>query len=362
MKKLKELKAIVAAGGTGGHIMPALSIAQILQKSGVKVLFIGNKNSMEEKIITGTDIEFIGINVQKFYRNFTFAHFKFPWKILKSIFDSYRIIHKYKPDFFLGTGGFVSGPVGYAAHLKRIPIFIQEQNSFPGFTSKILGKYAQRIFCGSKKAGDFFQIEKVIISGNPVNQSVASESAEIDYDSYGLDKTSPKVMLLGGSQGSMVMNNIFFQIIDDLLQKNIQIIWQTGKRHLASIKEKIKDRKGIFAFDFTESIGKIYNSIDLVIARAGATSLAEFEIKEIPAILIPLPSAAENHQFYNAQELVNKNVAILIEQKDLTSETLFNKIILCMNNLAYYKSNYKENIHLGANILISKTILEYFHK
>ena len=362
MKTQKNLKAIVAAGGSGGHIMPALSIAKSLQKSGVEILYVGNKNSMEENIISTTDISFKEIDVQKFYRKFTFAHIKFPWKILKSMSDSMAIIKKFKPDFFVGTGGFVSGPVGYAAHLKKIPIFIQEQNSFPGVTSKILGKYAANIFCGNEKAKDFFQTHKVIISGNPVNMSVISETEEIDYNSYGLDKKSKKILLLGGSQGSLALNNFLLPIIDELLDNNIQIIWQTGQRHLSEINKKVNGKKGVFTFDFTKSIGKIYNSIDLVIARAGAISLAEFEIKKIPSILIPLPTAAENHQFFNAQSLVIKNVALMAEQKDLTSDLLLNKILLCMNNLDYYIGNFKESNHLGASKLISETILRSIKK
>ncbi|MCD6176886.1 MAG: glycosyltransferase [Candidatus Cloacimonetes bacterium] len=153
---MENKKIIIAAGGTGGHIIPAISIAEELKEKGVQILFVGNRNSMEQKLTMKHNIDFAEINVQKFYRKLTFAHFKFPLKLIKSIIDSKKFIRNFKPDAFLGTGGFVSGPVGYAAHLLKVPIFLQEQNSYPGATTKILSKYAVKIFLGNQGAKNIY--------------------------------------------------------------------------------------------------------------------------------------------------------------------------------------------------------------
>ena len=205
MKSLNK-KVIIAAGGTGGHIIPAISIAEELIKNNVDVLFVGNKNSMEEELTAKRKITFKIINVQKFYRKITLAHLKFPYKLLKSIHDSKKIIRDFQPDAFIGTGGFVSGPVGYAAHLKKVPIFLQEQNSYPGATTRILSKYAEKIFLGAKGAEKYLPKKKLIFSGNPVNSRIIGETSELNFEELGLTKDTIKLFLTGGSQGSVVLN------------------------------------------------------------------------------------------------------------------------------------------------------------
>ncbi len=359
---MKNKKIIIAAGGTGGHIIPAISIAKELMKEGVQILFVGNRNSMEQKLAMENNIDFAEINVQKFYRKLTFAHFKFPFKLIKSILDSKKIIRNFKPDAFLGTGGFVSGPVGYAAHLQKIPIFLQEQNSYPGATTKILSKYAVKIFLGNFKAKKYLPSNKLVFSGNPINQTVISETTEIDYAKYGLKKDVTKIFLTGGSQGSVVLNKAFLPIIDDILKKDFEIIWQIGKHSFDEFYPKVKDIKGVYAFDFTNEMGKIYNSVDIAIARAGALSLAEMETKKIPVILIPLPSAAENHQYFNALELKEKNVAEIIEQKDLDSEILKNTLFKMLDKINEIKDNFTSTVHTNAAENIAEHLLRNLGK
>lgn len=356
---MKNKKVIIAAGGTGGHIIPAISIAKELMKEGVQILFVGNRNSMEQKLAMKHNIDFAEINVQKFYRKLTFAHFKFPFKLIKSIVDSRKIIRNFKPDAFLGTGGFVSGPVGYAAHLQKIPIFLQEQNSYPGATTKILSKYAVKIFLGNSKAKKYLPSNKLVFSGNPINQTVINETAEIDYTKHGLQKDTTKIFLTGGSQGSVVLNKAFLPIVTELLDNNFEIIWQIGKYSFDELYPKIKDTKGVYAFDFTNEMGKIYNSVDLAIARAGALSLAEMETKRIPSILIPLPSAAENHQYFNALELKEKNVAEIIEQKDLNSEILRDTIFKMLDKIDEIKKKFTSTVHANAAENIVSMIMNY---
>ncbi len=356
---MKNRKVIIAAGGTGGHIVPAISIAKELMKEGVQILFVGNRNSMEQQLAKRHDLDFAEINVQKFYRKITIAHIKFPFKLIKSIIDSKKIIRKFKPDAFLGTGGFVSGPVGYAAHLQKVPIFLQEQNSYPGATTKILSKYASKILVGNHDAIKHLPKEKAAYSGNPINQNAVTEKDAINFEKFGLRADTKKIFLFGGSQGSVVLNNAFFPIIDDLLQKGFEVIWQIGRYSFNEFYPKVKDIKGIYAFDFTNEIGKIYNSVDLAIARAGALSLAELETKKIPSILIPLPSAAENHQFYNALELKEKNVAVIIEQKDLDPVILKDTTLKMLKNIDKIKENFSSTIHANSAKNIAGTIMNY---
>jgi len=359
---MNNKKVIIAAGGTGGHIIPALSIATELIKAGVQVLYVGNENSMEQKLTSNFGIDFAEINVQKFYRKLTLAHIKFPFKLIKSILDSKRIIHRFNPDAFLGTGGFVSGPVGYAAHLLKIPIFLQEQNSFPGATTKILSNYSNRIFLGNKNAKEYLSNSTTIYTGNPINQNAVLEKKTIDYIKLGLKPDSKKVFLFGGSQGSVVLNKAFLPIVDDLLALGFEVIWQIGKYSFEEFYPKVKGRKGVYAFDFTNEIGKIYNSVDLAIARAGALSLAELETKKIPSILIPLPSAAENHQYYNALELKEKQVAELIEQKSLNSNILKEMIIKMLKDIDEIKQHFISSIHADAPKKIAEEIINFMNK
>jgi len=177
-----------------------------------------------------------------------------------------------------------------------------------------------------------------------------------------LKRDTKKIFLFGGSQGSVVLNNAFLPIIDDLLKKDFEIIWQIGRYSFSEFYPKVKDKSGVYAFDFTNEIGKMYNSVDLAIARAGALSLAELETKSIPSILIPLPSAAENHQYYNALELQEKNVAKIIEQKDLNSEILKDTIFKMLDNIQKIKENFTSAVHANAAENIAGTIMNYFAK
>lgn len=207
-------KILIAAGGTGGHIKPALSIAKFLQTKGYEILYIGNKSSMEENLVQEAGLNFRSINVQKLYRYFTLKHLMFPFKLAKSIYDSCRIIKEFKPDVFLGTGGFVMGPVAIASIIKKIPIFLQEQNSFPGITTRIIGKFSLKIFLGNENAKKYLRSNNTKFTGNPVNEEILKSVEEIDFEQYGLKEDSFKVFLFGGSQGSLALNKIFISIID----------------------------------------------------------------------------------------------------------------------------------------------------
>lgn len=344
-----QKKIVIAAGGTGGHITPAIALAKEFIKQNCQVLYIGNQHSMEEKMVKAENIDFKAINVQKLYRNLTPKHLLFPFKFIGSVIRSLRILKDFQPDAFIGVGGFVSGPVAIAASWKKIPIFLQEQNSVPGLTNRLIGKRARKIFLGIDQ--NKFPAEKVILSGNPIN--LQDHQQKIDYKNWRLNPENKTIFVLGGSQGSYFINKLVEPIFDKLLQQNINIIWQLGNFSYVEFSEKLKNTQHVHAFAYTNEIEKIYNSSDLVIARAGALSLAEIETKRVPAILIPLPTAAENHQYHNALTLQNQ--ATILPQKQVNPQSL-------LENINKMLQNPPQNIptctrHLNAAKLIVENIL-----
>lgn len=351
------MKFIISAGGTGGHIMPAISIAQELKKRGHTILFIGNKNSMEEQICYKNNIVFKKINVQKLYRKITIKHVLFPFKLYSSIMKVKRIFRSYKPDAFIGTGGFVSGPSGYVAKSKKIPYFLQEQNSYPGLTTRMLEKEANRIFIGQANATKHLSNTRVTHSGNPINKSLIESSRKADFSEYQFSPVKKNIFVIGGSQGSLFLNNAIDLVVDKLLEK-YNIIWQLGSKTYEYFYSKHKDKPGLLMFSFSYEIDALYNSADIAISRAGAITIAELESKKIPAILIPLATAAENHQYMNAIEQSNKKIAITIEQKHLSEDRLLDSIDELFENLVDIKSHFLKCVHESSVNTICDSILK----
>ncbi len=358
------MKIIVAAGGTGGHILPALAITEELQKLGCEILYIGNKNSMEERLTKSLNISFAQIDVQKLYRSFTFAHIKFPYKLLSSVIGSIHLFRKFKPDAFVGTGGFVSGPVGLVAIFTGTPIFWQEQNSLPGITTRFISRFAKRIFIAYNGALNYLPKEKCLLVGNPIHPSILIEKDKLDARKYSLAEGNKTLLILGGSQGSTAINNIIMQIINQLSLNKINLLWQCGKRDYDSLHSKISNLPGIYLFPFSHEMGKIYNSADMAIARAGALTLAELEMKKVPAILIPLPTSAGNHQVFNALEQEEKGIAKVIEQKNLNPDILLLSIKEMLDNINHFKSNSNNRQEMKSASVIAHKIIEdlSFHK
>lgn len=349
-------KVVVAAGGTGGHIVPAISIAKQLHKSGCQILYVGNQNSLEERLAKAAGFDFEAIDVQKLYRHFTFAHFKFPFKLIKSINRSKKIFKEFGADAFLGTGGFVSGPVGYAANKLRVPIFLQEQNSYPGLTTRLLGKKSKIIFLGSQAGKKYLTGLNTFFSGNPINAN--TEIDQLDLKQYGFRTNAKKLFLLGGSQGSLALNKAIYPILDQLYENNIDLFWQIGQYSWKEFSTKVKDKPGIYAFSFTSKINQIYQAADFALARGGALSLAELEVNKIPTLIVPLPSAAGNHQYYNALEWKNNAIGNILEQKDLSPGSLLIALRDLSDNLVTFKENFKISKHQNAAAEIADQILK----
>lgn len=353
---IKKRRIIVSAGGTGGHIIPALEICLELQKNNFEVYYIGNKDSLEEKIIMNNKIRFFGIEVQKLYREITLQHLKFPYKLIRSIIQCIVILNKIKPCCVIGTGGFVSGPVGIASIFCKTPLFLQEQNSYPGITSKFLGLFAKKIYLGYKIARIYFKEEKTLYTGNPISMKLLQSDEVINFEDYQLSKDSLKLLIIGGSQGSEFINNLVLKNIDFLLNLGIELIWQTGVKQLNEIRKKTNDRKGIYLFDFTSEMYKIYNSVDLAISRAGALILAELEVKKIPSLIIPLPSAAGNHQLRNAKEFQLKGFGHVLEQKNIQNfQRIFSLFYECAEEK---KEKFKHSNHLEASSNVVSDIIK----
>lgn len=351
------MKFIVSAGGTGGHIMPAISISEELIKRGHEVLYIGNKNSMEEEIVAKKEINFKAINVQKLYRSFTFKHILFPFKLFTSITKVKKIFKQYKPHAYIGCGGFVSGPSGLVAKSKKVPYFLQEQNSYPGLTTRALEAEARIVFTGQHDAKNYLKNSNIVYSGNPLNKQLVDSKRIADLNDFAFDPAKKTIFLIGGSQGSQFLNQILSICLEQLLEK-YNIIWQLGTKNLEQFQQEHKDKKGLFMFGFTYDIDALYNVADIAICRAGAITIAELEAKKIPAIFIPLPSAAENHQYKNAMEQTSKNIALTLEQNNLDFKSLIVEIDKLSNEYDYYKNNFGECVHINAVDTIVNSILE----
>jgi UDP-N-acetylglucosamine--N-acetylmuramyl-(pentapeptide) pyrophosphoryl-undecaprenol N-acetylglucosamine transferase len=354
------MKIAIAAGGTGGHILPAIAIAKQLINNDLEVLFIGNKHSMEEKIASEHEIAFAAIDVQKLYRYFTFSHFKFIPKLIRSIIRARRLLKQHNCDAFIGVGGFVSAPVGWAASLLKLPIYLHEQNSYPGLTTRILSKKARLIFLGNEQAKQYLQQCKTILSGNPVNPSLAEKTHKLEYEKFGLSRDKFHLLVQGGSQGSTALNNAILPIVDDLLAEGIELIWQVGNRQYDEITSKLGEKKEIYCFTFSNEMGMLYSSVDMAVSRGGALTLAELETKKIPALIVPLPHAAGNHQYHNAKEAQKKGWAQILLQKDLLPQNLKAKILNMKAKLQEYK--FDISIHETAAQNIVDRIMEDIEK
>ena len=350
---MRYKKIVISAGGSGGHIIPALNIAKALMAKGVEVHYIGNFNSMEEDIITKNNIPFYGIDVQKLYRRFTFKHVIFPFKLIKSIIQCKKYLRQINPDAFIGFGGFVSGPPAYAAKTLNIPVYMQEQNCRPGITNRITSKFAECIFLANKESEKYFKGKKTVLTGNPVN--VPENFHLLPKTCSALPEKQLRLLVLGGSQGSLFINNLILNNLDWFKDNNIEIYWQTGKRHLENIQNLIKGKDGIEAFSFTDKLSEYYSQADFIICRGGALTLSEIEIYRKPAFIIPLIGSGVNEQYYNAINFEKQKKGIVFLEKDLTEFT--KKIIWFINNRCSLYADQDDVLHINGIEKIVENLL-----
>lgn len=309
---------LISGGGTGGHIFPAIAIANEIRarEPDAIIEFVGANDRMEMEKVPAAGYKIQGIWITGFQRNLSFKNLLFPLKVMSSLERCYRIIKNFKPDVVIGTGGFASGPLLKVACWLDIPTVIQEQNSYAGVTNKLLGKKVSTICLGFEKAKEFFPKEKCVVTGNPVRQSILNlPSKEDSLRLLNLDPDKKTVLVVGGSLGARTINQSIDGLIEKFKQENIQLIWQTGKNY-----EAINKPEYGFVSQFIEKMELVYAAADIIISRAGAIAITELCIVGKPVILVPSPNVAEDHQTKNAMALVDVNAALLVRDREARME------------------------------------------
>lgn len=336
---MKPLKVILSGGGTGGHIFPAVAIANELKKlvPSVEILFVGALGKMEMEKVPAAGYKIIGIPIAGLQRKFTLSNLKLPFLIISSLLKTRKIVNEFKPDVVVGTGGYASGPLLKAAIAKGIPALLQEQNSYAGITNKLLSKKANKICVAYDGMEKFFQKEKIILTGNPVRQDISNVAVKRDeaFEYFKLDKNKKTILVVGGSLGAKGINEAMSEGLQQLSNNNIQLIWQTGKTYIETAKKQTElfEGKNIKAVDFITRMDLAYAVADIVISRAGAGAISELCIVQKPSILVPLLTAAEDHQTKNAMSLVNKKAAIIVRDDQAKSNLIKEAISLINNNV-----------------------------
>lgn len=325
------MKIAVSGGGTGGHIYPALALIREIQKvnKDAEFLYIGTENGLESKLVPREGIPFKSIHITGFKRKLSFENIKTIYRFLKGVRDSKKIVKDFNPDIVIGTGGYVCGPVVYAAAKLGIPTIIHEQNSVPGLTNKFLSRYVNKVAICFDEAKEFFPAEKVVFTGNPRASEVIGKDGIKGRLSAGLSTAKPAVLIFGGSRGARPINEAVVKAFPELVDKPYQVLYVTGDVHFEGVKkeaELVGSPENVVIKPFIHNMPEVLAGIDLVVARAGATTLAELTSLGIPSILIPSPYVTNNHQEKNARALSDHGAAQVLLEKDLTSNTLIEHI------------------------------------
>jgi UDP-N-acetylglucosamine--N-acetylmuramyl-(pentapeptide) pyrophosphoryl-undecaprenol N-acetylglucosamine transferase len=365
-KNLKQLKVILSGGGTGGHIFPAVSIANEIKKlvPDADILFVGALGKMEMEKVPAAGYKIIGVPIAGLQRRFTLANLKLPFLILKSLLRTRKIIRNFKPDVVIGTGGYASGPLLKAANAKGIPSLLQEQNSYAGITNKLLAGKAAKICVAYEGMERFFPKEKILLTGNPVRQDLKNlETKREEAQSvFKLNKTKQTILVIGGSLGAKTINEAIGAGLQNLVENNIQLIWQTGKGYYQTASQQAIpfSDDNIFVFDFISRMDLAYSVADIVISRAGASSVSELCNLGMPSILVPSPNVAEDHQTKNAMALVNKDAAILVKDTEAGKNLVKTATELISNQTRKQtlRTNISKMAFLNSANIIAKEVLK----
>lgn len=357
----KSTNILISGGGTGGHIFPAIAIANGIRVRipEANILFVGAKGRMEMEKVPQAGYPIEGLWISGLQRKLDLKNLSFPFKLISSLAKANKIINKFKPDVVIGTGGYASGPLLYAASKKGIPTLILEQNSYPGITNKLLGRTVNKVCVAYNEMEKYFPKDKILITGSPIRKEIndlkVTKEEGVEYFDLNRDKTT--ILIIGGSQGAMRINEAIGEKLDDIVKDNIQLIWQTGKASYDIAKDYAESsvkRNHIKVVDFISRMDLAYAVADLVVSRAGAIAIAEIVAVNKPAIFIPLPSAAEDHQTKNAKALVKGHAAILVKENDAKEqlepaisellETESNRLIMVQNLKRFKHPNATEKI------------------
>lgn len=329
---MNNLKFILSGGGTGGHIYPAVAIANELkaQFPDCEILFVGAKDKMEMQKVPQAGYPIKGLWIAGLQRKLTLQNLMFPVKVIDSLIKSRRIIKSFKPDVVIGTGGFASGPLLRAAAVMKVPVVVQEQNSYPGITNKILSKRAAVICVAYDNLERFFPKNKIKLTGNPVREDLISiDNKRLDALTYfALDATKKTLLVLGGSLGAGRINQLIAEELDFIINQNIQVIWQCGKLYFDQYSH-FNEKPNVKVVSFIDRMDLVYAAADVIISRAGASSVSELCLVGKPVIFIPSPNVAEDHQTKNAKAVADKGGAVLLKENELDEkfETVFSALI-----------------------------------
>lgn len=330
-------KVIISGGGTGGHIFPAIAIANAIKKRhpNAEILFVGAQGRMEMEKVPAAGYPIEGLWISGLQRNLSLRNLMFPLKLVSSLYKAYSIVKKFKPHVVVGTGGYASGPMLKISSLLGIPTVIQEQNSYAGITNKLLGKSVEKICVAYESMDRFFPKEKVVITGNPVRSEVVAIAGKRikAFDFFGLDPNKKTFLIVGGSLGAKAINDSILPHVSEIDEHGFQLIWQTGKVSFQEVSSAVKSlsSKNIKVHQFISQMDMAYAAADLVVSRAGAIAVSEICLTAKPCILVPLPTAAEDHQTKNAIALAEHDAAVIIRNKD-ASHLLFHKVVELLSN------------------------------
>ena len=334
--KYQKIRAIISGGGTGGHIFPALSIADKLKELNpeTEILFVGAEGRMEMDKVPAAGYKIIGLPVAGLQRRLTLSNFALPFKVIKSVRMAKKLIRKFKPDIAIGVGGYASAPLLWAASRMGIPTLIQEQNGYAGLTNKIVGRKAASICVAYEGMERFFPADRIVMSGNPIRKEIVPATPEMRqeaFEFYGLDPKKKHIFIVGGSLGSGTLNEAMKKWISDGCPggKDLEIIWQCGKYYKKSVDAFMEEAEasgkpvgGIQHSDFIMRMDLAYAAADIVISRSGASSVSELCAAHKAVIFVPSPNVAEDHQTHNAMALVRRNAAIMIKDAEASEKLM----------------------------------------
>lgn len=360
-----ELRIIISGGGTGGHVFPAIAIADAIKElvPDAQILFIGALGRMEMEKVPAAGYQIEGLWISGLQRSLTLKNLSFPFKLIHSTWKARKIIKSFKPNAVVGVGGYASGPTLKSASSLKIPTILQEQNSYPGITNKLLASKADFICVAYPEMDRFFPKEKIILTGNPVRKDIMT--SDIDrieaLDFFGLSADKPVILSVGGSLGALTLNRSIHTGLEELAMAGVQVIWQTGKTYAETAISAVRDSKvdGIKALPFINRMDLAYTAADIVISRAGAIAISELCLKEKPCILVPSPNVAEDHQTRNALSLVSSEAAVMVRDSSATESLVKTAVKLANDKEMQSKlsGNIKKLAHPDAALEIARIII-----
>ena len=359
---MKQIRVVISGGGTGGHIFPAISIANSVKalNPDAEILFVGALGKMEMEKVPAAGYKIVGLPVAGFHRKLTLRNLSFPFKLINSLLKARKVIKEFKPDVAVGVGGYASGPVLRIASTRGVPSLLQEQNSYPGVTNRLLAKKANRICVAYDNMERFFPKQKLMLTGNPVRKDLLNDIERVEAIKFwGLDASKKTILVIGGSLGARSINNGIIQEIKALPQ-DVQMIWQTGKFYYEEMKAKLPDELNdrVVISDFVSRMDMAFAAADLVVSRAGASSISELAILGKPSVFVPSPNVSEDHQTKNAMALVDKEAAFLIKDSKV-SELVEQAVSLVRDNekLAILSKNIVKMAKPNAALDIGKEVI-----